>query len=209
MLKKMTIVTALAALFITLSITTQAQTKLAPSVKHTSLMELVQRAREGRAATNPRIVAQINEAYAAANSMGESRIEVGQVARELTGSWNVQIPESDGGAAPFEALHTFGGDGTFVETSSLLGTRTEGPAHGVWSRTLGGFILTFELFAFDPDTGEAVGRVRVRNFIQYSDRGGNAFQALSTVDFIEPDGNVISDIDGGPFTATRIALAGL
>jgi hypothetical protein len=205
MFKRIVIAAALAVMFITLSISGQAQTKIGVVIPRASLMDLVQRAREGRSATDPKIVAQINEAYAAA----ESRVENGQFARDLTGSWNVQIPESDGGAPPFEALHTFGADGTFIETSSLLGTRTEGPAHGVWSRTLNGFVLTFELFAFDPETGNAVGRVRVRNFIQYSDRTANKFQSLSTVDFIEPDGNEIRDIDGGPYTATRINLAGL
>src|ERR1044071_93342 len=43
---------------------------------------------------------------------------------KIVGTWIVHIPASNGGGAPFDALHTFNTDGTFVETSSLLATLT-------------------------------------------------------------------------------------
>ncbi len=68
---------------------------------------------------------------------------------KIVGTWIVHIPASDGGGAPFDALHTFNGDGTFVETSSLLATLTEGPAHGVWKGKKRDYDYTFELFVFN------------------------------------------------------------
>jgi len=80
-------------------------------------------------------------------------------------------------------------------------------AHGVWEFTRRGYILTFELFVFDPETGVSVGRVRVRNLIQMN--GRDKFTANETVDFIELDGTVIENIDGGIYTATRMRLRSL
>ena len=107
--------------------------------------------------------------------------------------------------APFNAFHTFGEDGTFVETSDLLVTGTEGPAHGVWMGEKPEFLLTFELFAFDPERKEAVGIVRVRNAITLS-ADNNSFTSRYVVDFIAPDGTVESGIDTGGYSATRVKV---
>ncbi len=161
-------------------------------------------AREGKSAANPEIVEKITNDYS--QDKEESLFEM-DGRNNIVGTWNVLIPTSNGGLPPFEALHNFNADGTFVETSSLLGTGTEGSAHGVWEFTRRGYILTFELFVFDPETGESVGRVRVRNLIQTN--GGDKFTANSAVDFIELDGTVIENIDGGIYTATRMQVRGL
>lgn len=182
-----------------------AQGKFAPVKGNTSLIDLVNRAREGRSAANPETLARVREGYAAVVARDESLIGAG----DLVGTWNCYIPASDGGGLPFEALQTFNADGTFVETSSLLGTGTEGPAHGVWQRTLGGFVLTFELFVFDPMSGESVSRVRVRNLIRINNRNKDRFVSYQVVDFIEPDGNLIEGIDSGIFTGDRMALRGV
>lgn len=204
MFKRIMIASALTVMFFALSIGAQAQTKTGAVNPRAGFMELVQRAREGRSAANAETVAIVDNAYRGAVADATSA-----QGGNIVGTWNVRIPASDGGGAPFEALQTFGADGTFIETSSLLGTGGEGPAHGAWFRTVGGFTLSFELFVFDPATGESVGRVRVRNYIVIPDRRSNNFFSYQAVDFIEPDGNVIPNIDTGTFSATRLMALGL
>lgn len=122
---------------------------------------------------------------------------------KIVGTWVVHIPASDGGGAPFDALHTFGGDGTFVETSSLLATLTEGPAHGIWKGKKRDYDYTFELFVFNADQTVA-GRVRVYGSIHIN--GDNNFTGTYTVAFINLDGSVDDAIDGGEFAGTRLQI---
>jgi|CXWL01.1.fsa_nt_gi hypothetical protein len=166
------------------------------------LYDLVQAAKQGKARLNPEIAKQVRDDFS------EERAGIGEtVIPSIIGSWNCAIEESDTGLPPFEALQTFGTEGTFVETSNLLGMGGEGPAHGVYERFKKGYILTFELFVFDPVTGESVGRVRVRGAIRMT--SSNDFTAMTAVDFIEPDGTVIQDIDGGPFRGYRLHVRGV
>ncbi len=189
---------AAAALFLPLVLSVKAQDKA--SQKHTKRLGIdisraVKDARAGKSNVSYETLVRVQAAYDA---------EKGPPSKgRLVGTWNVTVPV-DGGE--FHALHTFGHDGTFVETSSLLATLTEGPAHGVWEHRKGGFVLTFELFAFDPD-GNEVGRVRVRNWIRLID--DDHFTADSVVDFIELDGTVIEGIASGPYSAVRMQLRGL
>ena len=185
------------------SCTAMAQNKQAKAANKLSLTELVSMAREGRPAADPETVKMVREAYAEESARQESI----PISGDLTGTWYCSVSGSAGGQPPFNAYQTFGSDGTFVETSSLLGMNGEGPAHGTWERSLRGFLLTFELFIFDPATGETVGRVRVRNFIRITDP--SSFTSNNVVDFIEPDGNVIEGIDSGTFTAERVRARGL
>jgi hypothetical protein len=114
----------------------------------------------------------------------------------LVGTWFVVVP----GETPFYAYQTFGVDGTFVETSSLLATLTEGPAHGAWRQAGNTNYLTFELFAFEA--GEAIGRIRVRCSVTVD---GNVLEAQSAVDILALDGELIAaDVASGPFTGTRL-----
>src|ERR671927_1981987 len=80
--------------------------------------------------------------------------------RKIVGTWLCDVP--NGQPVPFMALQTFHEDGTFTGTSSLLGRGEEGPAHGVWSRDGHLYRLTFQLFIFDPATGDNVGMIRVK-----------------------------------------------
>lgn len=116
----------------------------------------------------------------------------------LVGTWFVEVP----GDAPFQAYQTFGQDGTFVETSSLLGSLVEGPAHGAWRMNGNTSLLTFELFAFDA--GQAVGRIRVRCRIRVN---GDSFTADSAVDILDLAGNEIApEVATGPFYGSRVAI---
>jgi hypothetical protein len=203
MFNKIVITFTAFALLFAISCSAMGQNKNARSGVKKSVLDLVAMAREGRSNADPETVRIVKEAYAEEVSREEST----SIGNNLTGTWYCEVGESPGGAPPFQAYQTFNADGTFVETSSLLGTGTEGPAHGSWERSLRGFLLTFELFVFDPETGEAVGRVRVRNFIRMNN--SHNFVSFNLVDFIEPDGNVIEAIDSGIFTAERVKVRGL
>jgi len=122
--------------------------------------------------------------------------------RKLVGTWLCDIP----GEAPFQALQTFQADGTFTETSSLLAQGQEGPAHGVWVRDGGEYQLNFQLFAFDPSTGESTGMIRVRVSLQV-DGPDHLTATFGVVEFIDPDGTV-TELVRGPdaYTCTRLKV---
>ena len=120
----------------------------------------------------------------------------------IVGTWFVRVPGGDG-AQDFYAYQTFGTNGTFVETSSLLGGLTEGPAHGVWKQGVDGKVaLTFELFAFDA--GVAVARIRVRCEIEVD---GDEFHALGGVDILSLEGEVLESFPPGTFEGKRLQTA--
>ncbi len=124
--------------------------------------------------------------------------------RQIIGAWICDVP--NGQPVPFQALQTFHEDGTFTETSSLLGRGEEGPAHGVWKRDGKLYRLTFQLFAFDPSTGDNVGMIRVRTTLQLE----SADQLDATagfVEFIAPDGSIeFLGSEENPYTCTRIKV---
>lgn len=196
--KIFTVLTMIAAA-LALTVTASAQSK--KQGRNARLFELVQAAKVGKARLSPETAQRVEEDFALEANEEDAATPT------ITGTWNCHIPTSDAGNPAFDALQTFGSDGTFVETSSLLGMGGEGPAHGVYQRFKRGYLLTFVLFVFDPETGESVGQVRVRASIRMT--GRNDFTANSAVDFIEPDGTVISNIDGGPFSGSKLQVRGV
>ena len=124
--------------------------------------------------------------------------------RKIVGTWVCDVP--NGQPVPFMALQTFHEDGTFTETSSLLGRGEEGPAHGVWKRDGNLYHLTFQLFIFDPSTGDNVGMIRVRVSLRLE----SADQLKATSSFAEliaPDGSVIElGGEANPYTCTRVKV---
>jgi hypothetical protein len=124
--------------------------------------------------------------------------------RKIVGTWVCDVP--DGQPVPFQALQTFHEDGTFTETSSLLGRKEEGPAHGVWKRDGRLYGLTFQLFAFDPATGDNVGMFRVRVSLKL-DKQDLLTATFASADLIDPDGT-ITELGGGPdaYTCTRMKV---
>ena len=125
--------------------------------------------------------------------------------RKLVGTWICDVA----GEPSFHALQTFHADGTFTETSSLLGKGEEGPAHGVWSRDDDEYLLTFQLFAFDPATGESTGMIRVRVSLKV-DKSDHLTATFAFADFIDFDGN-ITELGGGPdaYTCERMKIVPL
>lgn len=124
--------------------------------------------------------------------------------RKIVGTWVCDVPNGD--PVPFQALQTFHEDGTFTETSSLLGRGEEGPAHGVWKRDGRLYRLTFQLFAFDSATGDNVGMIRVRVSLKL-DKADLLTATFASADFINPDGT-ITELGGGPdaYTCTRMKV---
>lgn len=123
-------------------------------------------------------------------------------ASPLVGTWIIDVPGAPD-APGFSALQTFGADGTFVETSSLLGTVPEGPAHGAWRPVAGGYLLTFQLFTFDAE-GAHSGRVRVRAFLRIP--GPGRLEADTAVDVLLPDGTVLEEVATGPYSGRRLRI---
>lgn len=119
----------------------------------------------------------------------------------FVGTWHIRVPVSDQGFPPFEALQTYHAGGTMSETSSNLPALAETPAFGVWAKNGSGYDMTFQLFVFDS-AGTSVGRVQVRTFIELV--SVDSLKAKTAVDFIDPDGNIVPNIDGGPFFGKRI-----
>jgi len=124
--------------------------------------------------------------------------------RKIVGTWLCDVPNGD--PVPFKALQTFHEDGTFTETSSLLGRKEEGPAHGVWNRDGGLYRLTFQLFIFDPATGDNVGMIRVKTSLKL-DKSDQLTATFASADLINLDGSII-DLGGGPdaYTCTRVKV---
>jgi hypothetical protein len=123
-------------------------------------------------------------------------------AAKIVGTWLITVPDAPG-APGFKALQTFHDNGTFTETSDLLGQGVEGPAHGAWTGKKNDYRLTFQLFTFDENGLPSV-RIRVRCTIRIVN--DNTLTATTTVDIIEPDGNIIPAVATGPFSGTRVAV---
>jgi hypothetical protein len=121
---------------------------------------------------------------------------------KIVGTWLITVPDAPG-APGFKALQTFHENGTFTETSDLLGQGVEGPAHGAWSGKKNDYRLSFQLFTFD-ENGNPSARIRVRCTIRIVNE--NSLQATTTVDIIEPDGNIILNVGGGPFSGVRLPV---
>lgn len=120
----------------------------------------------------------------------------------LVGTWIIDVPNPDGSIA-FSAFQTFGADGTFVETSTLLGQLPEGPAHGNWRRSGDGYLLTFQVWSFDPE-GLPAGKVRVRVFLRVT--GPRSLEAETVVDVVTPDGQLIEAVATGPYSGRRMGI---
>lgn len=121
---------------------------------------------------------------------------------KIVGTWLITVPDAPG-APGFKALQTFHDNGTFTETSDLLGQGVEGPAHGAWIGRKNEYRLTFQLFTFDEHGLPSV-RIRVRCTIRIVN--DNDLTATTTVDIIEPDGNIIPAVATGPFSGTRLSV---
>lgn len=121
----------------------------------------------------------------------------------LVGTWLCDVVAAP---EPFRALHTFHADGTYTETSSELAKGLEGPAHGVWVRDGRDYQLTFQLFAFDPETTESTGMIRVRIRLQV-DSETHLTATYGIVELILPDGTVIElDSSPNPYTCNRLEV---
>jgi|GEM_PF-3156047 len=148
--------------------------------------------------TTPFLYGQTSEADESPNQ-GDLRLE--RVSGSpLIGSWVIDVQSE---VAPFNAFHTFHAGGTMSETTNLLATLSEGPAHGAWQKDGDAYATTFELFIFEADHTPA-GRIRVRETITLIDN--DHLTGIAVADLLLPDGTIIENIDTAPITGTRIGI---
>lgn len=161
----------------------------------------IEDARSGKIKIDRETLARVEEAFAekppadVVSAASDSNANV-------TGTYFITVP----GPTPaddFFAYWTLGDDGTFTETSSILVTLTEGPAHGAYEKKRRGANLTFELFAFDPEAGVSVGRIRVRATIEINPL--NRISGNAAAEFIEPNGTVIP-LGAGPYYGEKVQV---
>jgi hypothetical protein len=122
----------------------------------------------------------------------------------LVGTWLFDVPETEGGTPAFQSLLTFHAGGTLTEVSAELGLGLQGPAQGVWEQRRKHYVATFQTWVFNGDTGVAEGRVQIR--VKFHKTSRHSIEGWTVIDFIEPDGTVIPDIDRGPLSATQMKL---
>jgi hypothetical protein len=191
------------ALAATLAAVTAASADAAPPEGPSNLAEAIQRGRQllldvrDGAVDREALVASAKAPRAVALP---SEVPT-KIPSRVVGTWFVKVPGGDGPQF-FYAYQTFNADGTFVETSSLLGTLTEGPAHGAWAVTTNNAVLlTFELFGFGPP--DAIGRFRVRVLINVT---GDDLVADTEVDVLDLEGNLLDSFPAGPYTGKRVKV---
>ncbi len=124
----------------------------------------------------------------------------------IVGTWLADVAATENGEQPFQSMITFNEGGTISEVSSELGLGLQGPAHGGWTQTDDGYVATMQTWVFNADTGAVEGRVQIRMTIEMD--GADHITALTAIDFIDPTGAIESDIDAGPFEATRMEVVG-
>jgi hypothetical protein len=166
------------------------------------------------ASFDPEVASRVAAAYAAATPAErrvESRAAAGPCAgcigrRAIVGTWRIAVEIPDVPEPIFRALHTYGEDGTFSETTDLLNQLVEGIGHGTWTYSQGVFLLTFELYDWDDATKEPTGMVRVRNAIELQDRN-HLFAGESVVDLLDADGNLLAEaVATATLRGTRVTV---
>lgn len=123
----------------------------------------------------------------------------------IVGTWTVTALNPDGSF--FNAIQTFHADGTYTETSDLLGRLPEGPSQGAWEKVGNTYRLTFVLFGFEPD-GSSYGKIRVRGELTLRP-GNRRFDARYEVDILLNDGTVLDTVGTGTGLARRLTVLGL
>jgi hypothetical protein len=119
----------------------------------------------------------------------------------LVGTWRVTV-EVEGVPEGFETLHTYFGDGNFVEATNIPTAMTT-TSHGVWMGSGNTYVVTFEAFEFD-EQGQYSRKVKVRSSIQLDDAEHlTAEWVMSTID---PEGKVTEAVAAGTFEGTRMEV---
>lgn len=118
--------------------------------------------------------------------------------RTLVGTWRITVPQSEGNADTFEALHTFFADGNWSEVNSLKEVN-----HGVWIGEGSTYLLTFEGYTF-AGQGKHNGKFQVRASIEMD--GADHLTANWVQDLIDLQGKVTERALFGTFAGTRMAV---
>jgi len=124
-----------------------------------------------------------------------SELSRGRNARDLEGSWNVQVTlqncQTGEAIRTFSAMNTFMQGGTMQEFSVGAAPLARGPGHGVW-RHQGGrrYSFAFQFFRFNAD-GTYAGTTRGRRAAEIS-RSGDSYSATATLEVFNPAGVLVA-----------------
>lgn len=120
--------------------------------------------------------------------------------RGLEGTWLQKISPDDGQSG-HQILALYTKDGGAVETPTLAASDFSS-GYGAWIRSGDKYLITFELFAFNP-SGQPTGVLRVRSLATI-DQKGDQINGQSKLEF-QPVGHAGFDFSGtAHFTGTRI-----
>lgn len=131
----------------------------------------------------------------------------GRSARGLEGSWDITVtpavPPGVPPPPPFHAYGTFARGGAFVGSDRR--TPFASPQHGTWAYLGDGeYAYTFKTDLYDA-AGQFQGTITVR-VTELTFTGRDEFVGISSAEFRDPAGNVVSVRCGGTIHGQRISV---
>lgn len=147
--------------------------------------------------------------FSPAPALAQSTAQASANTPPIGGSWRVTItPHGAGAPAPFEALHTFSGDGTTTtaEQRDMVPPTFMTPGHGTWVQLPSDdgpddFAYSYQKLVVDTQ-GNLLGSVNVHIKIELTN-GGKAFKGSGTSVF-QPVGQSSTPDYSFMATASRI-----
>ncbi len=118
--------------------------------------------------------------------------------QNLSGTWRIAAPQSEGNPEAFTALHTFFADGNWSEINSFRDVN-----RGVWAPAGSSHLLVFEGYTFDAE-GRCSGSLQVRATVDLLD--DDHLAARWEQDMFDLQGRVTERAYHGTFTGTRMAV---
>ena len=117
--------------------------------------------------------------------------------QNLSGTWRIAAPQSEGNPEAFTALHTFFADGSWSEINSFRDVN-----RGVWTAVGSSHLLTFEGYLFDAE-GRCSGSIQVRATVDLLNN--DHLTARWEQDMLDLQGRVTKRAFHGTFSGTRMA----
>lgn len=145
---------------------------------------------------------------AASAQVAASEDQTSTRARRLEGVWDSQVkfvnPQTGATLLAFRGLSMYIQGGAVNATNTIPNApRTIGPSVGHWEY-LGGkkYLVRFRFFLFNPD-GSLAGSQRVTRTLTLNS-GARAFTGVVATEVLDPNDNVVLQLDGGTETSVRV-----